>query len=104
MGIDDHYLQPLLAPRSVALVGASERSGSVGEMMLTQLVERGYAGDVYPINPRYETLNGLLCYPSLGELPGTVDLAVLNVAGHRIEALMHEALVLGIKAFVIFDH
>ena len=103
MGIDDHYLQPLLSPRSVALVGASERAGSVGEMMLTQLVERGFAGDVYPVNPRYETLNGLRCYPSLGELPGTVDLAVLNVAGHRIEALMHVALDLGIKAFVIFD-
>ena len=103
MNIDNHYLQPLLAPRSIALVGASERAASVGEMMLTQLLERGYAGEVYPVNPRYETLNGLPCYPSLGELPGTVDLAVLYVAGHRIEALMGEALDLGIKAFVIFD-
>lgn len=103
MGVDNHRLQPLLAPRSIALVGASERVASVGNMMLTQLIERGYAGPVYPVNPRYQTLNGLQCYPSLAELPGTVDLAVLNVAGHRIEALMREALDLGIEAFVIFD-
>ena len=102
MNIDDHYLRPLLAPRSIALVGASQRRGTAGEMMVRQLCRSGFSGDVYPVNPRYEEVLGQRCYGSLSELP-TVDLAVLNLAAHRIEAAFNEALEVGIKSFVIFD-
>ena len=103
MSVDEHRLQPLLAPRSIALVGASSRYGSVGEMMVRQLIEGGYTGDIYPVNPRYQELNGLRCYGSLGELPAGIELTVLNLAGHRIEATLNESLGHGTKAFVIFD-
>ena len=103
MSVDNHYLQPLLAPRSIALLGASNRDESVGEMMMRQLIEIGFPGELYPVNPRYEEVSGLTCYGSLAELPASVELAVLNLAGHRIEAAMTEAITLGIKAFVIFD-
>lgn len=103
MSVDNHYLQPLLAPRSIALLGASNRFGSVGEMMVRQLAEIGFPGEIYPVNPRYDEVGGLQCFGTLSELPARVELAVLNLAGHRIEATMNEALGLGIKAFVIFD-
>ena len=103
MSVDDHYLQPLLAPRSIALVGASERRGTAGEMMVRQLSEAGFPGAVYPVNPRYKEVLGQRCYASLSELSTEVDLAVLNIAAHRIEAAFNEALELGTKAFVIFD-
>ena len=103
MSVDDHYLQSLLAPRSIALVGASERRGSAGEMMVRQLSQVGFPGEVYPVNPRYREVLGQRCYASLSELPAEVDLAVLNLAGHRIEAALNQALDVGTKAFVIFD-
>jgi hypothetical protein len=73
-------LDPMLLARSVAVVGASERQGSVGDQMLRQLVSGGFAGPVYPVNPRYETLHGLRCYPDLESVGGPVDLVVLAVA------------------------
>lgn len=71
--------------------------------MVRQLSQVGFEGEVYPVNPRYEEVAGLRCYPSLSELPSEVDLAVLNLAAHRIEAALHQALEVGTKAFVIFD-
>ena len=101
--LDTHHLQPLLSPGSVALVGASRRVDTVGELMVRSLTEGGYSGGIYPVNPRYEDVHGITCYGSLEELPTCVDLAVLNLAGHRLEATMTEALSLGVKAFVVFD-
>ncbi len=101
--LEMHRLQPLLAPRSVALVGASRRYGSVGEMMVRSLIEGGYPGKVYPVNPRYEDVSGIPCYGSLDELPERADVALLNLAGHRIEATVNQALLLGIRALVLFD-
>ena len=71
--------------------------------MVRQLSQVGFPGEVYPVNPRYEEVLGLRCYPSLSELPTAVDVAALNLAAHRIEAAFNEALDAGTKAFVIFD-
>ncbi len=54
-----HYLQKVFEPESVAVVGASERPESVGAQVLRNLVEGGFSGEVYPVNPRYEALQGL---------------------------------------------
>ena len=70
-----HPLQPLLAPRSVALVGASDRPGSVGHAVLANLLAAGYRGAVHRVNPSHDLLGGERCYPRLDSLPEAVDLA-----------------------------
>jgi len=72
-------LTGLLAPRAVAVIGASPRPGSVGGEILRNLKRCGFDGDLYPVNPKYEAVDGLKCYPSIEELPPGVDLAVLAI-------------------------
>ena len=98
----DHRLQPLLAPRSLALIGASPKTGTFGNGMIHACVGAGFAGDLYLVNPRYDEVEARPCHPSLTELPKTVDHAVLNVANARLEPLFDEAIAAGVKAVTIF--
>jgi acyl-CoA synthetase (NDP forming) len=76
----------MLEARSVAVIGASTREGSVGHETLRELVELGrFDGAVYPINPRYEELFGHRCYASVTEVPGPVDLAVIALGNAHLE-------------------
>lgn len=72
-------LQPLLRPRSVAVVGAGERPGSVGHEVLRNILDAGFAGPVYAVNPRHQQVLGVACVPDPGQLPEAVDLAVIAV-------------------------
>jgi acyl-CoA synthetase (NDP forming) len=95
-------LAPLLEPRSVAVVGASARPGSFGEQLVGQLLAGGYQGAVHLVNPRYPEVAGRPCRPSLAEVPGPVDLAVLAVPNPALEDQLHAAAKAGIPAAVIF--
>ncbi|MFQ5985483.1 MAG: acetate--CoA ligase family protein [Alphaproteobacteria bacterium] len=86
----------------MALVGASTRLGSYGNEMVREIRRGGFRGAVYPVNPKYDEVEGLVCYPSLAALPEPVDLAVLAVANHRLEAVLKEAAAQGVRAAVIF--
>jgi len=96
-----HRLDPLLRPRSVAVVGASARVDSLGDWALRNLLKGGYGGAIYPVNPRHESLQGLRCYGSLEALPETPDLVVFALADHRLEAAVDEAIAAGVRAAVI---
>ncbi len=72
-------LERLLRPRSVAVVGASDKPGALGTTLLSNLDRNGFAGDVYPINPKRETLGGRTCLASIEALPLGVDAAVLAI-------------------------
>jgi acyl-CoA synthetase (NDP forming) len=98
----DRPLGALLEARSVALVGASARPGSFGDQLVAQLLSGGYRGTVHLVNPRYREVAGLACQPSLAELPGPVDLAVLAVPNAALEAQLAAAVAAGIPAAVIF--
>ena len=97
-----HRLSPLLTPRSIALVGASPRPGTPGNDMIGLLAAGGFDGEVFPVNPAYDEIGGRRCWPSIGALPGPVDLAVLAVANARVEAALAEAIAAGAGAAVIF--
>jgi acyl-CoA synthetase (NDP forming) len=92
----------MLEARSVAVVGASARPDSPGEQMVLQLVRGGFEGPVYPVNPRYEEVQGLRCYPSVGELPERVDLVLLGVPNAALEDQLRAAAEAGAAAAVIF--
>jgi acyl-CoA synthetase (NDP forming) len=95
-------LDALLKPRSVAVLGASERS-SIGRMVIESLDRIGFAGAIYPINPKYETLLGRRCYPSIADLPSGVDCLAFCVSHDRVLEHMRPAAERGIGAAVIFD-
>ncbi|MGA8281344.1 MAG: CoA-binding protein, partial [Desulfobacterales bacterium] len=69
-----HNLDRLFAPRSLAVVGASDRKGTIGAAIMQNLLEGGFAGTVYPINPRHPTISGQKAYAKITDLPEAVDL------------------------------
>jgi acyl-CoA synthetase (NDP forming) len=97
-----HPLDPLLAPRSIAFVGASQRPNSPGNDTVREALAGGFDGALYPINPRYSDVEGLPCFASIEDLPETVDHAVLCVASEKIEAALAQAIRHGARAATIF--
>jgi acyl-CoA synthetase (NDP forming) len=97
-----HALQHLLAPERIAFVGASARANTVGLDMLHTIRRGGFAGTVYAVNPGYNEIDCVPCYPSLATLPQTPDLAVLAVRNDRLEAALRDTAAAGIRAAVIF--
>jgi acetate---CoA ligase (ADP-forming) len=95
-----HRLAPLLAPRSLALVGASPKPDSVGQGMIAGAA--GFPGRLHLVNPAYREIGGVPCYPSLAALPEPVEHVVLGVANARLEAALGEAVAAGAGAATIF--
>lgn len=92
----------MLEARSIAVVGASVKPGSLGEAMMLELRRGGFDGDVYPVNPGYEEVGGYRCYPSIAEAPGPVDLAILGVANRRVEGALRDAAAAGARSATTF--
>ena len=92
----------MLEARSVAVVGASPKKDSFGEMMMLELTRSGYDGVVYPVNPRYDEILGLTSYGSLADLPEPVDLAVLGVGNRLIESQLQLAADSNARSAAIF--
>ncbi|MDE0044283.1 MAG: acetate--CoA ligase family protein [bacterium] len=98
----EHRLRPLLEPRSIALVGASARPDSFGYATLRNLASPHYRGGIHAVNPRYDRIDDIDCHPSLGDIPGGVEHAVLSVANARIEAALVDAVEAGVRSVTIF--
>lgn len=98
-----HRLDPLLRPRSVAVVGASARPDSLGEWSLKNLLLGGFAGDIYPVNPGSEKLQGIRCYKTLSEVPVVPDLVIFGVGDQNLEAALDDAISKGVPAAVIMS-
>ena len=98
----EHRLRPLLEPRSIALVGASARPDSFGYDTLRNLASPHYRGRIHAVNPRYDRIDDIDCHPSLGDIPGGVEHAVLSVANARIEAALVDAVEAGVRSVTIF--
>ncbi len=97
-----HPLDPLLAPRSIAFVGASQRPNTPGNDTVREALAGGFGGALYPINPRYSDVEGLSCFASIDDLPETVDHVVLCVASAKIEDALAQAIRHGARAATIF--
>jgi len=75
----NEQIDRLLRPRSVAVIGASDRTGALGATLLNNLVQYEFAGEIYPVNPKRDEIAGLKCYHSVDELPEGIDCAVLAI-------------------------
>lgn len=98
-----HRLDPLLRPRSIAVLGASEREGSVGRRLVHNLLAGGFEGNLYPVNPGRDSVLDLSCYPNLDSLPEQVDHVVFAVSDYRIEAALEDAIAHGARSATIMS-
>ena len=83
-------LDGIFKPRSIALVGASETQGKLGNILLRNLIEGGYKGPVYPVNPKHKTINGQKSFKSVMHIDGAVDLAVIVTPIESVPMVMQD--------------
>ena len=86
-----YHLQTLLAPRSVAVVGASTREGSLGRIVLRNLREGGFAGTIHLVNPRHAEIDGVKAVPSLDELATPPDVLVVTAPALAVPGIIATA-------------
>lgn len=94
-------VQDLLAPSSVAVIGASRKWGTVGYQLLEHIIEAGFTGPVYAINPEALELAGMLSFGSLSEVPGPVQLAIVAVPYEEVPKVVDECAAAGVKGIVV---
>ncbi|MGL5852909.1 MAG: GNAT family N-acetyltransferase, partial [Phycicoccus sp.] len=94
-------MRALLHPEVVAVVGASRRHDSIGSQVLQRILDAGFTGRVYPVNPHVRTLRGRRAYPSVTEVPGPVDLAVIAVPAEAVPGVVDECADAGVKALLV---
>ena len=98
----DGALRTMLEARSVAVVGASPKFDSPGNHMVRQLIVGGFSGEVAAVNPNYDEVEGIACYPALEGVPFVPDLVLLGVGNHRLARQMEEAAHCGARGVVVF--
>jgi acetyltransferase len=96
-------LNKVFYPKSIAVVGASTKPGSVGNDIVRNLAQQGFAGKVFPVNPKATELYGLPCYPNLSAIGQSVDLMVIVVPAAIVPAILEEGGKLGIKGAIIIS-
>ncbi|MEI6650516.1 MAG: acetate--CoA ligase family protein [Candidatus Moraniibacteriota bacterium] len=101
--MQNEYLDRLFSPRSIALIGASTRLGSVGNDIAKNLIFGGYKGDVYPINPKTDELYGKHCYQDVAKIGTVPDLAIIVVPAAGVPDVMRQLVALGVHAAVIIS-
>ncbi len=94
-------LTPIFAPRSIALVGVP-RGFEPGRVFLQGLLDQGYTGNIFPVNPKAEVIDGVRAYPSLREIPGEIDLVMILVPAPAVLPVLEECGQKRIKAVVIY--
>ncbi|HHU87412.1 MAG TPA: CoA-binding protein [Peptococcaceae bacterium] len=94
-------LTGLFRPGSLAVIGASRARGKIGNAIMRNIIESGYQGKIYPINPKEKEIEGLTSYPSIGAVPGDVDMAVISVPASKVLVAAGECGEKGVKALTV---
>ena len=102
-GLSHSKLNVIFHPKSIAVVGASTRPGTVGNDIFRNLLYAEFNGSVYPVNPKASNIQGVHAYATLDEIPGPVDLAVLIVPAAAILDVAGQAIAKGVKALVVIS-
>jgi acetyltransferase len=96
-------LDAIFAPRTVAVVGASERQGTVGRTILWNLVSNPFGGTVYPVNPNRPNVLGIKAYPSISAIPDRLDLAVIVTPANTVPGVIRECVEMGVPGAIIIS-
>ncbi|WP_131781542.1 bifunctional acetate--CoA ligase family protein/GNAT family N-acetyltransferase [Legionella gresilensis] len=101
--MEKHYLDELFNPKAIAVVGASERPKSVGKLVLENIIKGGYVGQVFPINLKHTQIQGLKAYPSVGDLPQLIDLAIITTPALTVPKILRQCGKKGVKVVIIIS-
>ncbi|MBW4435663.1 MAG: GNAT family N-acetyltransferase [Pleurocapsa minor GSE-CHR-MK-17-07R] len=96
-------LDAIFAPRSVAVIGATERVGSVGRTILWNLISSPFGGTVYPVNPTRQSILGIRAYPSISDVPEPVDLAVIVTPAPSVPGVINDCIAAGTKGVIVIS-
>lgn len=98
-----HYLKKLFEPTSIAVIGASNRLTSVGMRIYKNLLQGGFNGQLYPVNPKHKTVLGQPCFPSVEEIDDTIDLAVITTPANTVPNIITQCGKKGIHNAIIIS-
>ena len=96
-------LRSILFPRSVAVIGASRQPGSIGNLLLKCILDNGFTGTVYPVNPNAEAVMSVKAYPSVLDIPGNVELAVIAVPSPLVARVADECGRKRVRAIIVIS-
>ncbi|MGH8786189.1 MAG: acetate--CoA ligase family protein [Cupriavidus necator] len=96
-------IESIFEPRSVAIIGASNDSSRIGGRPIRYLQDSGFEGDIYPVNPNRDAVQGLRSYPSIESVPARVDLAIIAVPAEMVPAAVASCAACGVRAAVVFS-
>src|SRR5450759_330302 len=96
-------LRTMFAPKSVAVIGATENEGAVGRTVLWNLVSNPFGGAVYPINKRHNQVLGIKAYSSVARVPEPIDLAVIVTPAPTVPGVVSECVAAGVKGAIIIS-
>ncbi|MGO4712016.1 acetate--CoA ligase family protein [Bradyrhizobium sp. 2TAF24] len=98
-----HPLDSFFSPDSIAIIGASRDGTKIPGLLLTFLRRNGYAGAIYPVNPRYDEIDGLACVPSIAAIGRPVDLAIVIIPAPQVLAALEECAAAGARNAVVIS-
>ncbi len=101
--LEQHYLTALFEPKSVAVIGASERENSVGSVIFKNILSSGYKGRLYAINPKHETIHGQQAYKSIEEIGARVELAVIATRAQTLPQLIEQCGRSGVRNVIVIS-
>src|SRR5688500_3486271 len=96
-------LDAFFRPASVAVVGASVTPGSVGSILMRNLLQNPFGGVVYPVNPKRKAIHGVLCYPSILDTPEPAELAVIATPAATVPTAIEQCVARGIGAAIVIS-
>jgi acetyltransferase len=99
----DNSLDPILRPNNIAVIGATEKVGSVGRTIIWNLISNPFGGTIYPVNPKRANILGIKAYPSIGDIPDQIDLAVIITPAPTVPGLVKECVEAGIPGAIIIS-
>jgi acetyltransferase len=101
LGIEN--LNRIFNPKRIAVIGASDREGSIGAKIFSNLTGAGYNGTVYPVNPFRQTVQGINAYPNIGKVPDKIDLAIIATPAHIVPQVAEECGKAGVAGIIIIS-
>ncbi|MDE2441854.1 MAG: CoA-binding protein, partial [Betaproteobacteria bacterium] len=99
-----HYLNSLLEPLSLAIIGASEKEGSIGHVILRNILANGFKGKVWAVNPKHDEILGQTCVPTIEQIGSRVDLAIVTTAPRTIPLIIEQCSKAGVQHLIVVSN
>src|SRR5919199_1972247 len=103
LGYERHPLDAIFRPETVAVIGATEKVGSVGRTVMRNLISNPFGGTVFPVNPKRSNVLGIKAYPSIAEVPVRVDLAVVVTPAPDVPDVIAECAEAGVGGAIVIS-